>query len=202
MSAEKTVVLGLTGSIGMGKSTTARMFREAGVPVHDADEAVHRLYSGEAVALVEAAFPGVTVDGAIDRKKLGARVLEDAGALKELETIVHPFVRADADRFVAGHRAQGTPLVVLDIPLLFETNGRARVDQVAVVSAGPEVQRSRVLSRPGMAREKFEAILARQMPDGEKRRLADFVIDTGDGMEAARRAVARIMEELAGEKRG
>lgn len=199
MSAEKTVVLGLTGSIGMGKSTTARMFRDAGVPVHDADEAVHRLYSGEAVALVEAAFPGVTVNGAIDRKKLAARVLDDPGALKELETIVHPLVRADADRFVAKHRAKATPLVVLDIPLLFETNGRSRVDQVVVVSASPQAQRSRVLSRPGMTAEKFEALLARQMPDTEKRRLADFVIDTGDGMGAARAAVARIVGELTGE---
>ncbi len=199
MSAGKAVVLGLTGSIGMGKSTTARMFRDAGVPVHDADEAVHRLYAGEAVALVEAAFPGVTVNGAIDRKKLAARVLEDAGALKELETIVHPLVRADADRFVAKHRAKATPLIVLDIPLLFETNGRSRVDQVVVVSASPEVQRSRVLSRPGMTAEKFEALRARQMPDTEKRRLADFVIDTGDGMGAARAAVARIVGELTGE---
>ena len=201
MSAGRTLVLGLTGSIGMGKSTTAKMFREAGVPVHDADEAVHRLYASEAVPLVEAAFPGVTVNGAIDRKKLGLRVLEDAGALKELETIVHPLVRADADRFVAEHRAKGTPLVVLDIPLLFETSGRARVDQVVAVSAGTEVQRGRVLSRPGMTAEKFEAILARQMPDGEKRRLADFVIDTDDGMAAARAAVARIIGELTGEKR-
>jgi dephospho-CoA kinase len=197
VSAAETTVLGLTGSIGMGKSTTAQMFREAGVPVHDADEAVHRLYGGAAVAPVEAAFPGVAVGGRIDRQRLAARVLGDAGALRELEGIVHPLVRADADRFVSGHREKGTPLIVLDIPLLFETDGRRRVDKVAVVTASAETQRQRVLARPGMTAEKFEAILARQMADGEKRRLADFVIDTDDGLEAARARVRRLVDGFA-----
>ncbi len=193
----KTIVLGLTGSIGMGKSTTAAMFRRQGVPVHDADDAVHRLYAGAAVELVEREFPGVTVNGRIDRDKLAARVVEDRHALKRLEAIVHPLVRADADRFLNEHREKATPLVVLDIPLLFETGGRERVDQVLVVSAPAAVQRDRVLFRPGMTVEKFEAILARQMPDAEKRRLADFVIDTSRGLEAANREVARIIAALS-----
>lgn len=190
------IVVGLTGSIGMGKSTTARMFAEEGVPVHDSDEAVHRLYSGEAVPAVEAAFPGVTVDGRIDRTLLGQRVIGDPSAIRQLEKIVHPLVRADADAFLARHRANGAKLVVLDIPLLFETGGRDRVDRVVVVTAPADVQRERVLARPGMTAEKFEAILARQVPDAEKRRLADFVIDTGDGIDAARRAVGEIVGRL------
>jgi dephospho-CoA kinase len=188
------IVLGLTGSIGMGKSTTAEMFAEAGVPVHDSDEAVHRLYAGEAAPLIEAAFPGVTVAGAVDRAKLATRVLGDPAALKRLEAIVHPLVRADADAFLARHRLAGAPLAVLDIPLLFETGGRDRVDKVVVVSAPPEIQRRRVLARPGMTGEKFESILRRQMPDAEKRRLADFVIDTGKGLDAARAEVATIVD--------
>jgi dephospho-CoA kinase len=190
------IVLGLTGSIGMGKSATARMFSEAGVPVHDSDEAVHRLYAGKAVPLIEAAFPGVVVDGVVDRTRLAARVLGDAVTLKELEAIVHPLVRADADAFVARHRAAGAPLVVLDIPLLFETGGRGRVDKVAVVSAPAAMQRERVLARPGMTAEKFEAILARQVPDAEKRRQADFVIDTSRGFDVARAEVERIVAVL------
>lgn len=192
------IVLGLTGSIGMGKSTTAKMFAEAGVPVHDSDETVHRLYSGKAVALVEAAFPGVTKSGAIDRTALAGRVLGDAAALKKLEAIVHPLVRAEADAFLAKNRAAGTPLVVLDIPLLFETGGRDRVDKVVVVTAPAEIQRARVLARPGMSKEKFSAILAKQVPDAEKRRQADFVIDTGRGFEAAQAAVNAIIAELSG----
>jgi dephospho-CoA kinase len=188
------IVLGLTGSIGMGKSTTAEMFAEAGVPVHDSDEAVHRLYAGEAAPLIEAAFPGVTVAGAVDRAKLATRVLGDPAALKRLEAIVHPLVRADADAFLARHRLAGAPVAVLDIPLLFETGGRDRVDKVVVVSAPPEIQRRRVLARPGMTGEKFESILRRQMPDAEKRRLADFVIDTGKGLDAARAEVATIVD--------
>jgi len=194
------IVLGLTGSIGMGKSTTARMFREAGVPVHDSDEAVHRLYAGAAVPLVEAAFPGTVVNGEVDRKRLGDRVLSDKDALRRLEAIIHPLVRADAGAFVADHRKGGTPLVVLDIPLLFETGGRERVDKVVVVTADPDVQRARVLARPGMTAERFEAILARQVPDAEKRRAADFVIDTGLGMDHARAEVARIIARLTGDK--
>ncbi|MBZ9672246.1 dephospho-CoA kinase [Mesorhizobium sp. ES1-3] len=192
------IVLGLTGSIGMGKSTTAKMFAEAGVPVHDSDEAVHRLYAGKAAPLVEAAFPGTAVGGSVDRAKLGARVLGDTAALKKLEAIIHPLVRADADAFLARHRNAGESIAVLDIPLLFETGGRGRVDKVVVVTAPAEVQRQRVLARPGMSEEKLASILAKQVPDAEKRRRADFVIDTGEGMDAARAAVAAIIAELAG----
>jgi dephospho-CoA kinase len=172
------------------------MFAEAGVPVHDSDEAVHRLYAGKAAPLIEAAFPGVTVEGTVDRTKLATRVLGDPAALKKLEAIVHPLVRADADAFLARHRVEGAPLAVLDIPLLFETGGRGRVDKVVVVSTTPEIQRERVLARPGMTAEKFEAILARQIPDAEKRRLADFVVDSGQGFDAARAQVRRIVDEL------
>ncbi|MGX5848496.1 dephospho-CoA kinase [Mesorhizobium sp. PL10] len=192
------IVLGLTGSIGMGKSTTAKMFSDAGVPVHDSDETVHRLYAGKAAPLVEAAFPGTTVSGVVDRTKLGARVLGDAGALKTLETIIHPLVRADADDFLAKHRVAGAPLAVLDIPLLFETGGRNRVDKVVVVTAPAGIQRARVLARPGMSEEKLAAIVAKQVPDAEKRRQADFVIDTAQGMDAARAAVRAIVAELSG----
>jgi dephospho-CoA kinase len=195
------IVLGLTGSIGMGKSTTARMFADAGVPVHDSDETVHRLYSGAAAPLVEAAFPGTVRDGVVDRAELARHVLGRPEALARLEAIVHPLVRADADAFVARHRAAGAPLVVLDIPLLFETGGRGRVDKVAVVTADPEIQRRRVLARPGMTQAKFGAILAKQVPDAEKRRRADYLIDTGLGMESAREAVAAIIADLAGENR-
>ncbi|MER8784132.1 dephospho-CoA kinase [Mesorhizobium sp. M0664] len=194
------IVLGLTGSIGMGKSTAAKMFAEAGVPVHDSDEAVHRLYAGKAAPLVEAAFPGTTRSGAVDRAALAERVLGDAAALKRLEAIIHPLVRADADAFLAEHRAAGAPLAVLDIPLLFETGGRNRVDKVVVVTAPPEVQRARVLARPGMNEEKLASILARQVPDAEKRRRADFVIDTGQGFDATRAAVKAIIAELVVDK--
>ena len=194
------IVLGLTGSIGMGKSATARMFAEAGVPVHDSDETVHRLYAGKAAPLVEAAFPGTTQAGVVDRVKLGRQVLADPAALKKLEAIVHPLVRADADAFLDLHRAAGAPVAVLDIPLLFETGGRNRVDKVVVVTASPEIQRARVLARPGMSEEKFSSILAKQVPDAEKRRQADFIIDTGHGFDAARRAVEAIVSELVGDK--
>lgn len=191
------IVLGLTGSIGMGKSTTARMFVEAGVPVHDSDEAVHRLYAGAAAPLVEAAFPGTTVDGAVDRARLSSAVLGNPSATKRLEQIVHPLVRADANAFVEDNHGRGSPLVVLDIPLLFETGGRNRVDKVVVVTAPADTQRKRVLARPGMTAEKFAAILANQVPDAEKRRQADFIIDTGKGMAAARREVHRIIDAVA-----
>ncbi|QPC89962.1 dephospho-CoA kinase [Mesorhizobium sp. INR15] len=194
------IVLGLTGSIGMGKSTTAKMFTDAGVPVHDSDETVHRLYAGKAVPLVEAAFPGTAVSGSIDRTRLATYVLGDAAALKKLEAIVHPLVRADADAFLARNRAAGAPLAVLDIPLLFETGGRDRVDKVVVVTAPAEVQRARVLARPGMTEEKFASILAKQVPDAEKRQRADFIIDTGQGLEAARAEVEAIIAALAGDK--
>lgn len=193
------IVLGLTGSIGMGKSTAAKMFREAGVPVHDSDEAVHRLYAGKAAPLIEAAFPGVTRDGTVDRALLGQRVLGDAAALKTLEGIIHPLVRADADDFLAQHRKAGAPLAVLDIPLLFETGGRNRVAKVVVVSAPAEQQRERVLARHGMTEEKFESILAKQVPDAEKRRLADYVVDTGSGFDVTREAIRAIIAELSGE---
>jgi dephospho-CoA kinase len=192
------IVLGLTGSIGMGKSTAAGMFRDEGVPVHDADEVVHRLYAGAAAPLIEAAFPGSTVDGVVDRAALGKLVLGDAAAMKRLETIIHPLVRADTDAFLAGHRAAGAKLVVLDIPLLFETGGRDRVEKVVVVSAPADVQRDRVLARPGMTEEKFEAIRARQTPDEEKRRLAHYVIDTSQGFDVTRARIRGIIEELSG----
>ncbi|MGE3928503.1 MAG: dephospho-CoA kinase [Lautropia sp.] len=194
------IVLGLTGSIGMGKSTTAAMFRDVGVPVHDSDEAVHRLYAGPAAPLVEAAFPGTVVDGVVDRARLSEQVLGNREAIGRLERIVHPLVRADADAFLERNRAAGAPLVVLDIPLLFETGGRDRVDKVVVVTAPAEVQRQRVLARPGMTAEKFEAIRARQVPDAEKREQADYVIDTGAGLDGARRAVDAVVAELVGDK--
>ncbi|AZO25660.1 dephospho-CoA kinase [Mesorhizobium sp. M1E.F.Ca.ET.045.02.1.1] len=194
------IVLGLTGSIGMGKSTTAKMFADAGVPVHDSDETVHRLYSGKAAPLVEAAFPGTTKAGVVDRARLAEKVLGDPAALKKLEAIIHPLVRADADAFLGLHRAAGAPIAVLDIPLLFETGGRNRVDKVVVVTAPAEIQRARVLARPGMSAAKFEAILAKQVPDTEKRRQADFIVDTGQGFDAARRAVEAIVSELTGDK--
>jgi dephospho-CoA kinase len=196
------IVLGLTGSIGMGKSTTAKMFADAGVPVHDSDETVHRLYAGKAAPLVEAAFPGTTDAGVVDRAKLGTRVLGDAAALRRLEAIIHPLVRADADAFLSRQRAAGAPIAVLDIPLLFETGGRDRVDKIVVVTAPAEVQRARVLARAGMSEEKLAAILAKQVPDAEKRRQADFIVDTGQGFDAARAAVGAIIAELSGDKSG
>ena len=190
-------ILGLTGSIGMGKSTTAAFFAAEGVPVHDADAAVHRLYEGEAVAPIEAAFSGTTANGKVDRAKLAARVLGDEAARKRLEAIVHPLVRASETRFLAAARIRGAPVVVLDIPLLYETGGETRVDAVVVVSAPPEVQRARVLARPGMTPERFEQLLAAQVPDAEKRRRADFVVDTGDGFEAARARARDILARVA-----
>lgn len=191
------IVLGLTGSIGMGKSTTARMFEEEGVPVHDSDAAVHKLYRGAAVEPIRARFPAAVVDDAVDREKLAAEVLGKPDALRELEKIVHPLVRAETEAFLRKHREAGTKIVVLDIPLLFETHGEGRVDRIVVVSAPAEVQRERVLARPGMTVEKFEAILKRQVPDAEKRARADFVVDTGKGMDAARAQVRDIIGQLA-----
>ncbi|MGU3386146.1 dephospho-CoA kinase [Methylobacterium sp. D53M] len=191
------VILGLTGSIGMGKSATARMFAERGVPVHDADAAVHALYGpgGAAAAAIGAAFPGVLDDrGGVDRARLRAAVLDAPDRMAALEAIVHPLVRAASTDFLARHAA--APLVVLDVPLLYETGGEGRCDAVAVVSAPPEIQRDRVLARPGMTEAAFAAILAKQMPDAEKRARADFVIDTGRGFAAAEAAVARIVERL------
>ncbi|WP_413990590.1 dephospho-CoA kinase [Labrys okinawensis] len=192
-----TFILGLTGSIGMGKSATAAIFRACGVPVHDADATVHRLYAGPAVGAVEATFPGVTVDGAIDRARLGEQVIGNAEAMKRLEAIVHPLVRAAEETFLAEAQQKNAPLVVLDIPLLYETGGEKRCHAVAVVSAPAAVQRKRVLVRPGMSEERFAAILARQMPDVEKRARAHFVIDTGAGFGFARRQVDDIIRALA-----
>ncbi|RZJ84126.1 MAG: dephospho-CoA kinase [Brevundimonas sp.] len=188
--------MGLTGSIGMGKSTTAEMFAEAGALVWNADEAVHRLYAkgGAAVGPVGDAFPGVVVDGAVDRARLAEALGRDDQAFKRLEAIVHPLVAAGRLDDLAAAKAQGVRLVVLDIPLLYETGGEAMVDAVVVITAPAEVQRARVLARPGMTAERFEAILARQVPDAEKRRRADFIIDTGQGLEAARQQVRTIMD--------
>ncbi len=190
------IVLGLTGSIGMGKSTTAKMFADEGVPVHDSDETVHRLYAGEATLLIEEAFPGTVVGGVVDREKLSAAVLDDQDKLRRLGEIVHPLVRTDQSAFLERHRSAGAPLVVLDIPLLFETGATGRVDDILVVTAPADVQKARVMSRPGMTEAKFAAILANQVPDREKQRNADFVIDTSAGMEAARRAVREVIEAL------
>jgi len=190
-------VLGLTGSLGMGKSTTAAMFAEEGVPVHDADAAVHELYEGEAVKAIEAAFPGTTAGGKVDRDKLGQRVLGDAAAMKKLEQIVHPLVRQAEQRFLAEAERSGAPVAVLDIPLLFETRTQARCDAVAVVSAPAELQRARAFERPGMTEAKFQAILAKQMPDADKRARADFVVDTGRGFEHARAQVRDILKQVA-----
>ena len=189
-------ILGLTGSIGMGKTTTAAMFRTRGVPVHDADATVHRLYAGDAVPLIEAAFPGATQGGVVDRARLAAAIVAEAGALERLEAIVHPLVRREEDRFLTRARAEGRTLAVLDIPLLFETGARGRVDAVLVVTASPDVQRRRVLARPGMTEEKLAALLARQMPDAEKRQRAHFLVDTGHGLEPARRQVEAVLRTL------
>ncbi|HEX8308380.1 MAG TPA: dephospho-CoA kinase [Allosphingosinicella sp.] len=187
------IVLGLTGSIGMGKSTVAGMFAEEGVPVFDADAAVHRLQGpeGALVEAIEAHFPGTTGPAGVNRGTLAERVLGEPEALRRLEALVHPAVAREREAFLAGHSAK--PLVVLDIPLLFEAGGSERVDRIAVVSAPPEVQRQRVLARPGMTAEKFERILARQLPDSEKRARADFVIPTGGALDETRRAVRRIL---------
>ena len=189
------ILLGLTGSIGMGKSTTAAMFREAGVPVYDADAAVADLYArgGAAVGPVGEAFPGVVRDGAIDREALRQRVLGDPEALKRLNAIVHPLVGRDRGKFFEGAQAMGADMVVLDIPLLFETGGHANVDAVVVASAPPEMQRERVLARPGMTPERLDAILAQQTPDPEKRARAHFIVDTGRGLEHARLQVGEII---------
>ena len=191
-------VIGLTGSIGMGKSTTAAMFEAQGVPVHDADAEVHALYDvgGEAVGRIEAAFPGVVKDGRVDRAALSHKVVGDPVALKALESIVHPLIGESRAAFFEAARQDGKDLVLLDVPLLFETGGEARVDTVVVVSAPAEIQRERVLAREGMTAEKFAAILARQTPDAEKRRRADFVIDTGQGLEAARQQVESVIAAL------
>ena len=190
-------VLGLTGSLGMGKSTTARFFAEEGVPLHDADAAVHRLYEGEATALIEAAFPGTTSGGRVDRDKLAKKVLGDSAAIKRLETIIHPLVGRAEAQFLDEAARKDAAVVVLDIPLLFETGADRRCDAVVVVSAPADVQRARAFERPGMTEEKFQAILAKQMPDAEKRARADFVVDTSKGFDAARAQVREVLGRIA-----
>lgn len=190
------LILGLTGSIGMGKSTTAKLFMEAGVPVYDADAAVHQLYEGEAAPAIEAAFPGTTVNGKVDRAKLSARVVHDPAAMKRLEQIVHPMLGASRQTFFADAEAAGVPIVVVDVPLLFETGGEKRVDAVVVVTTSPELQRERVLARGTMDAAKLDAIIAKQMPDAEKRKRADFVVDTSHGLDPVRARIRDILAEV------
>ncbi len=197
MKSERPFVLGLTGSLGMGKSVTAKMFAEAGVPVHDSDATVHQLYEGEAAAAIEQAFPGTTVAGKVDRAKLAAIVLNDKAALARLELIVHPLVGQSTDKFLAKAQARGEAVVVLDVPLLFETQAERRCDAIVVVSAPPEVQRVRAFERPGMTEEKFNAILTKQMSDAEKRRRADFIVDSSKGFDSARAQVRDILRAVA-----
>jgi dephospho-CoA kinase len=197
------IIIGLTGSIGMGKSTTSDMFKSLGVPVISADEIVHDLYSSEAAPLIEAAFPGTTTGGVVDRQALSAKLMAAPEGFARLEAIIHPLVRAREKQFVDEAAERGEPMVLLDIPLLFETGSTGRVDTVIVVSCAPEIQRQRVMARPDMTAEKFEAILARQTPDAEKRARADYVIDTGQGLDAARTQVNDIVAELtASSKQG
>jgi dephospho-CoA kinase len=191
------IVLGLTGSIGMGKSTTATLFVDAGVPVYDADAAVHRLYEGEAVAAIEAEFPGTTINGKVDRNKLSACVVHDSAAMKRLEEIVHPMLGASRQKFLQEAEQSGAPVAVVDVPLLFETGGEKRVDAVVVVTTTAELQRERILARPNMTEEKLAAMLARQMPDAEKRRRADFVVDTSHGLDPVRTRIRDILTEAA-----
>jgi dephospho-CoA kinase len=189
------MILGLTGSIGMGKSTTAKLFAEAGVPVYDADATVHGLYEGEAVAAIEAAFPGTTADGKVDRNRLSAQVVHDPVAIKRLEGIVHPMLGASRQKFLQDAERSGAPVVVVDVPLLYETGGEKRVDAVVVVTTTPEIQRERVLARDNMSGERLDAILARQLPDAEKRKRADFVVDTSHGLDPVRARIRDILSE-------
>jgi dephospho-CoA kinase len=190
-------IVGLTGSIGMGKSTTARLFAEAGVPVYDADATVHKVYEGEAAPAIEAAFPGTTVDGKVDRSKLSAEVVHNPAAIKRLEAIVHPMLRVYHQKFLEDAKRSGAPVAVMDVPLLFETGGDRRVDAVVVVTTSPELQRERILARGTMTNEALDSILARQMPDAEKRKRADFVVDTSHGLEPVRARIRDILEQVA-----
>jgi dephospho-CoA kinase len=189
------IILGLTGSIGMGKSTTAKLFVEAGVPVYDADATVHLIYEGEAAPAIEAAFPGTTVDGKVDRTKLSAQVVYDAAAMKRLEEIVHPMLRAYHQKFLDDAERSGAPVAVVDVPLLYETGGEKRVDAVVVVTTSPDIQRQRILARDNMTGEKLDAILARQLPDAEKRKRADFIVDTSHGLDPVRARIRDILDE-------
>jgi dephospho-CoA kinase len=191
------IILGLTGSIGMGKSTTAKLFAEAGVPVYDADAAVHRLYEAEAAPAIEAAFPGTTVNGKVDRDRLSAQVVHDSAAIKRLEGIVHPMLGASRQKFLHDAEQSGMPVAVVDVPLLYETGGEKRVDAVVVVTTSPEIQRQRILARDNMTGEKLDAILARQLPDAEKRKRADFVVDTSHGLDPVRARIRDILAQAA-----
>jgi len=197
MSGARPFILCLTGSLGMGKSVAAKFFAEEGVPVHDSDATVHALYEGAAVPAIEAAFPGTTSAGKVDRGKLAARVVNDKAALARLEAIVHPLVGAARDKFLAEAHARAALVVVLDIPLLFEIGGENLCDAVVVVSAPAEVQRARALQRPGMTEDKFAALVAKQMPDAEKRRRADFIVDSSQGFDHARAQVRDILRAVA-----
>ncbi len=190
------LILGLTGSIGMGKSTTAKLFAEAGVPVYDADATVHKVYEGEAAPAIEAAFPGTTVDGKVDRARLSGRVVHDPEAMRRLEGIVHPMLRAYHQKFLEEAERSGAPVAVLDVPLLFETGGDKRVDAVVVVTTSPEIQRERILARGTMTGEALDAILARQTPDAEKRKRADFVVDTSHGLDPVRAQIRDILAQV------
>jgi dephospho-CoA kinase len=190
------IILGLTGSIGMGKSTTAKLFAEAGVPVYDADATVHQLYEGEAVPAIEAAFPGTTADGKVDRQKLSARVVHDPAAMKQLEQIVHPMLGASRQRFFQDAEQAGAPVTVVDVPLLYETGGEKRVDAVVVVTTSPENQRARIMARGTMTPEALDSILARQLPDAEKRKRADFVVDTSHGLDPVRAQIRDILQQV------
>jgi len=191
------IILGLTGSIGMGKSTTAKLFAEAGAPVYDADATVHILYDGEAVPAIEAAFPGTTANGKVDRNKLSARVVHDPAAMKRLEQIVHPMLGASRQKFFQHAERSNAPVAVVDVPLLFETGGEKRVDAVVVVTTTPEIQRERILARDNMTIEKLDAILSRQLPDAEKRKRADFVVDTSHGLDPVRARIRDILDQAA-----
>ena len=188
-------ILGLTGSIGMGKSTTAKLFAEAGVPVYDADATVHKIYEGEAVPAIEAAFPGTTADGKVDRAKLAAKVVHDPAAMKQLEAIVHPMLRAYHQKFLDDAEKSGATVAVVDVPLLFETGGDKRVDAVVVVTTSSENQRERILARGTMTSEALDSILARQMPDEEKRGRADFIVDTSHGLDPVRERIRDILDQ-------
>ena len=190
------LILGLTGSIGMGKSTTAKLFTEAGVPVYDADATVHRIYEGEAAPAIEAAFPGTTVNGRVDRARLSERVMHDPAAIRRLEQIVHPMLRSHHQKFLEEAEKSGAPVAVMDVPLLYETGGETRVDAVVVVTTSPEVQRERILARENMTGEKLDAILARQLPDAEKRNRAVFVVDTSHGLDPVRSRIRDILDQV------
>jgi dephospho-CoA kinase len=197
MSNARPFVLCLTGSLGMGKSRTASFFAEEGIPVHDADAAVHALYAGEAAPLIESAFPGTTSDGKVDRSKLAAQVVGNAAALARLEAIVHPLVAKVRDIFIAQAQSRNAPVILLDVPLLFETGGERHCDAVVVVSAPPDIQRRRAFERPGMTEEKFAALVGKQVPDAQKRRRADFIVDSSQSFDHARAQVRDILRAIA-----